>query len=82
MKTIKIADGTRLVLDGEVYDFYGNGFPEACEAINIPEEYRNDLFRVFFAQGYLDLSEAYPNHSVFLTLIPPTEDNDEEESED
>lgn len=70
MRTIKIAEGTRLKVDGEVYDFLGNGFEEACDAINIPEEYRNDLFRVFFAQGYLDLSEAYEGHTVTMELIP------------
>ena len=78
MKTIKIAEGTRVIVDGEAFDFFeGTGFAEACECINIPEEYRNDLFRVFFAQGYLDLSEAYEGHTVRMELIPVTEGADE-----
>lgn len=77
MKTIKIAEGTRLKVDGKVYNFYGNGFEEACDAINIPEDYRNDLFRVFFAQGCLDLSNAYEGHTVRMELIPVSEGSDE-----
>lgn len=80
-KTIKIADGTRVIVDGEVYDFKPFGFDEACEAIHIPEECKQDLFRELFCRRRIDLSEAYTKHTVIMELIPPTEDENESEEE-
>lgn len=79
MRTIKIADGTRAIVDGKVYNFYGNGFHEACDAIRIPkdENIRMSIFQMLFAQHYIDLSEAYEGHAVRLELIPVTEGADE-----
>lgn len=75
MKTIKLYDGYRLTVDNETEDFIDKPIKEVWDRINIPkdENMRGELFRVLFAFGKLDLSEAYKGHTVIVNLIPTTE---------
>lgn len=75
MKTIKLYDGYRLTVDNETEDFIDKPIDEVWDRINIrkDEVLRGDLFRVIFAFGKLDLSEAYKGHTVIVELIPTRE---------
>ena len=72
MKTIKIMDGIKLEVDGEFFEFRDEPWDNVMDAINMykDEALRSDLFRKFFAFGFLDLSEAYPSHTVKISAIP------------
>lgn len=75
MKKIKLYDGYRLTVDNETEDFIDKPIDEVWDRINIPKDkvMRGDLFRVIFAFGKLDLSEAYKGHTVIVELIPTRE---------
>lgn len=67
-RTIKFAEGFKLVFDGMVTEFrdgddrtVGEKWSECMDTINIPCDLnlRADLFAHLFAFGYLNLSDAY-----------------------
>lgn len=84
-KTIKIMNGYRVTFDGEAKEFRENTWGDVMEYMNIPndKELRDGLFRVFFCQGYLNLSDAYckrdedgrviEGHTVEIHVIPVDE---------
>ena len=79
-KTIKYADGFKLTVDNEIFEFrdsdgnktVGERWNECMDMINIPEDndLRADLFRNLFAFGELDLSRAFEGHYVCIRFIP------------
>jgi hypothetical protein len=70
LKTIKLYNGLRLTVDDESEDYLCFGWDEVCEAIHIPDECKDELFRYLFATGRLDLSAAYAGHTVIVEAIP------------
>ena len=86
MKAIKIWDGIRVTIDGES-EIIKDGMPAVFKCLNMDspmyEECRTGITRHLFCFGHIDLTEAYPGHSVVLDVIPATNnDNEEEETED
>lgn len=70
--TKKFASGVNVTIDGEM-EFFND--MEFFEAINIPNtnEYKQarlEIIRNLVGFGRLDLSYAYPNHTVVLELVP------------
>ena len=84
-KTIKIMDGYRVTVDNDVEEFREHNWDDVMDYLNIPndKELRDGLFRVFFCQGYLNLSDAYckrdedgrviEGHTVEIHVIPVDE---------
>ena len=72
MKTIKMFD-VRVIVDDfdEVYE--DNSW---MDAINIPKEMQGDLLRHLMCFHSVDLSEAYPGHTVMIRLVVPKEENE------
>lgn len=88
-KTIKIAEGFKVTVDGYVKEFRHDGkktvgeyWNDGMDFLNIPkdEKLRDELFCVFFCQGFLNLSDAYSKrdadgrviegHTVKINVIP------------
>lgn len=71
-KTIKIMDGYRVAVDGEIEEFREHNWNDVMDYLNIPKDkyLRMGLFRKFFGFGFLDLSEAYSGHTVIISVIP------------
>ena len=84
-KTIKIMDGYRVTVDNNVEEFRDAPWNDVMDFLNIPndEHLRDELFRVFFCQGFLNLSDAYSKrdndgrviegHTVKIHVIPVDE---------
>lgn len=84
-KTIKIMNGYRVAVDNNVEEFRDSPWADVMDYLNIPkdEELRDELFRVFFCQGFLNLSDAYSKrdeegrvievHTVKINVIPDGE---------
>ena len=71
-KTIKIMNGYRVAVDGDIEEFREHNWNDVMDYLNIPKDkdLRMDLFRKFFGFGFLDLSEAYSGHTVIISVIP------------
>ena len=80
-KTIKLAEGFKITVDGDVKEFRHDGektvgeyWNDGMDYLNIPkdENLRGELFRKFFAFNFLDLTEAYRPHYklVRIDIIP------------
>lgn len=71
-KTVKIMNGYRVAVDGEIKEFREHNWDDVMDYLNIPKEkeLRMDLFREFFGFGFLDLSKAYDGHTVIISVIP------------
>lgn len=84
-KTIKLAEGFKVTVDGYVKEFRHDekkNWNDGMDFLNIPkdEKLRDELFRVFFCQGFLNLSDAYSTrdadgrviegHTVKINVIP------------
>ena len=81
-KTIKIMDGYRVAVDGNIEEFRDAPWKDVMDFLNIPndEHLRDELFRVFFCQRFLNLSDAYckrdkdgrviEGHTVIISVIP------------
>ena len=78
-KTIKLAEGFKVNVDGDIKEFRHDGkktvgeyWNDGMDYLNIPKDkdLRDGLFRKFFAFGRLDLSEAYQGHYVCINVIP------------
>lgn len=70
MKTIKLFD-VELTVDGEAFRYDDNQW---MEDIHIPDEMKTDILRTLMCFHKLDLTEAYPNHTVVVKLVEPMED--------
>lgn len=81
-KTIKIMDGYRVAVDNDIEEFRDAPWNDVMDFLNIPndEHLRDELFRVFFCQRFLNLSDAYckrdkdgrviEGHTVIISVIP------------
>jgi len=74
MKEIKLFE-VDLYVDGECFHYEDNQW---MDDIHIPDEMKTDLIRHLMCFHRLDLTEAYPNHSVIVKLVPPIEETIED----
>lgn len=79
MEEIKLFDGTNITVDGETV--FCEGPQEMFKLLNMGmpeyEEARIAVLRYLFAFHKMDLSAAYPGHTVTIEIVPTKEDDAE-----